>query len=359
MPSLSVDELNLNINGQAISGWTDIRLTRGIERCPSDFDIGLTELYPGELAKVIIAPGGPCTIQLGTDLVLTGYVDRFIPSFSSHQHSIHVMGRSKCCDLLDCSAEWPGGQISGSSALGIAQKLASVYGITVQSSVSDLPVIPQFNLMLGESAFEVIERITRYSAALAYDMPDGTLQLAQVGTVNASSGCVEGQNVQRASIEYAMDQRYSTYQAFLQAVDVFTDLGDAGNLAATAKDPNVPRHRNLFVVTEGASGDPYLFAQKRANWECVRRAGHSRMVRVTVDSWRDSSGALWAPNTLAPVRLPSLKLVSDTFLIGEVTYIRNQDQGTVAELLLMPPDAFRPEPIILQPMFGDVPVFAP
>ncbi|OOG61453.1 hypothetical protein B0E46_15870 [Rhodanobacter sp. B04] len=355
---MAADDLILTIAGQAISGWTDIRITRGIERCPSDFDIGLTELYPGELDKVIVAPGTPCTVQLGTDLVLTGYVDRFIPSFEAGQHSIHVMGRSKCSDLLDCSAQWPGGQISGASALGIAQQLANAYGITVQSSVSGLPIIPQFNLMLGESAFEVIERISRYSAVLAYDMPDGSLQLAQVGSVNAASGFTEGQNVQRASIEYAVDQRYSIYQAFLQAVDVFQDLGNTGNLAATSKDPNVPRYRNLYIITEGSSGDPYGFAVKRASWECARRAGHSLMVRVTVDSWRDSAGALWAPNTLAPVQLPSLKLAADNFLIGEVTYMRSNDQGTTAELVLMPPDAFKPEPIILQPMFGDVPVVA-
>lgn len=353
----SSDDLTLTINGQAISGWTNIRLTRGIERLPSDFDIGLTELYPGELSKVIVAPGAACTVKLGSDLVLTGYVDRFVPSFSSGQHSIRVMGRSKCCDLLDCSALWPGGQISGSSALGIAQKLAKPYGVTVQSSVSNLPVIPKFNLMLGEGAFEVIERISRYSAVLAYDMPDGSLQLAQVGTVIAASGFVEGQNVQRAEIEYAMDQRYSTCQAFLQAVDVFHDLGDSGNLAATSNDPNVPRFRNLYVITEASSGDPYGFALKRANWEVTRRAGHSRRVRVMADSWRDSAGTLWAPNTLAYLSLPTLKLVSDTFLIGEVIYMRDPDQGTTAELVLMPPDAFRPEPIVLQPVFGDVPAF--
>jgi prophage tail gpP-like protein len=356
---MSIDDLTLTIGGQAVSGWTDIRITRGIERCPSDFSIGLTELYPGQLAQVVIQPGLPCTVSLGSDLVITGYVDRFTPSFSADRHSITVVGRSKCCDLVDCSAEWAGGQISGSSALGIAQKLAAVYGITVQCSVSGLPIIPQFNLMLGETAFEVIERLSRYSALLAYDMPDGSLQLAQVGTSNAASGFTEGQNVQEASIDFSMDQRYSTYQAFLQAVDVLSDLGDAGNLAATSNDPNVSRHRTLYIVTEGSSGDPYGFALKRANWECVRRAGHSRSVRVRTDSWRDSSGALWAPNTLAPVKFPSLKLVSDEFLISEVTYSRTEDGGTVADLLLMPPDAFRPEPLILQPTFGDIPAVAP
>lgn len=349
----SPDDLTLTINGQAISGWTDIRITRGVERCPSDFEIGLTELYPGELAKVIIQPGLPCTVSLGADVVITGYVDRFVPGFSDGQHGIRVLGRSKCCDLVDCAAEWAGGQISGTTAFGIAQKLAGVYDITVRcgTSVNDMPMIPQFNLMLGESAFEVIERITRYSALLVYDLPTGDLMLSRVGATQAASGFVEGQNVQQASVEYAADQRYSSYVAFLQSVDMFHDVGDAGNLLTTVTDPNVQRHRELVIIAE-AGGTGLEITKLRANWEMARRAGRARIVRVRCDSWRDSAGALWAPNTLAPVQLPSLKLANETFVIGEVTFLRSEDTGTVADLVLMAPAAYKPEPILLQPMFG-------
>lgn len=355
---MATDDLILTIAGQAISGWTDIRITRGIERCPSDFHIGMTELYPGELARVIVAPGSPCTVHLGSDLVITGYVDRFIPSISEDQHSIQVIGRSKCADLVDCAAEWPGGQINGSSALGIAQKLAAVYGIDVTSKVANLPIIPQFNLMLGESAFEVIERISRYSALLAYDQPDGNLLLAQVSTDKAASGFFEGQNVQEASVEYSMDQRYSNYKAFIQSVDTFSDLGNTGNELSDVLDPNCTRHREMVLIAEAGGGGNSV-AQQRALWECARRAGRSKVVRVMCDSWRDSAGALWQPNTLAPVHLPSLKLQDDGMCISEVTYSRTADRGTVAELVLMPPDAFRPEPILLQPVFGDVPQLSP
>jgi prophage tail gpP-like protein len=348
------DEVTLTIGGQAISGWTDIRITQGIERLPSDFSVGLTERYPGELAQVITKPGAPCVVEVGQDVVITGYVDRFVPSLSAGQHSITVTGRSKCQDLVDCAAEWAGGQISGADAVGIAKKLAAVYGINVQCDVQGLPVIPQFNLMLGESAFEIIERISRYSALLAYDLPTGDLQLAQVGTVRAASGFVEGQNVEDASVEYSADQRYSSYQVFLQAVDVLTDLGDGGNLVYTINDPNVLRHRGLILIAEAGGGGTQI-SQQRALWEMARRAGHSRVVRVTCDSWRDAAGNLWRPNTVAPIKLPTLKLTANDFVIGQVTFQRNEGRGTTAELMLMSPDAFRPEPILLQPTFGDIP----
>lgn len=345
------DEVTLTIGGQEISGWTDVRITRGVERLPSDFSIGMTELYPGELARVTAVPGSACVVKVGGEELITGYVDRFVPSLTADSHSISVVGRSKCADLVDCAAEWPGGQISGADASGIAQKLADVYGIGVKCSVKDLPVIPQFNLMLGESAFEIIERISRYSALLAYDLPTGDLQLAQVGTERAASGFSEGQNVLAASVEYSADQRYSTYQVFLQSVDVFHDLGETGNLIFTIPDPNVARHRGLILIAE-AGGSGQDIATRRALWEMARRAGHSRVVRLTCDSWRDSAGKLWEPNTVAPISLPTLKITAPDFVIGEVSFQKSADRGTIAELTLMSPDAYRPEPILLQPVFG-------
>jgi prophage tail gpP-like protein len=155
-----------------------------------------------------------------------------------------------------------------------------------------------------------------------------------------------------------MDQRYSNYKAFLQSVDTFSDVGDGGNELSDVPDTNCPRHRELVMIAE-AGGGGIEVAKQRALWECARRAGRSRMVRVMVDSWRDSAGALWQPNTLAPVSLPTLKLKDDGMCISEVTYSRDQDRGTVAELVLMAPDAFKPEPILLQPTFGDVPALSP
>ena len=75
-------------------------------------------------------------------------------------------------------------------------------------------------------------------------------------------------------------------------------------------------------------------------------------LHITTDGWRDSSGALYAPNTLVPLNLPGMKVVDELWLIGEVTYIRDE-QGTSAELVIMPPEAFEPAPRFL-PALADV-----
>ena len=51
------DNLTLTVNSLSISGWESVHVTRGIEFCPSHFDIALSERFPGEADEVVVKPG--------------------------------------------------------------------------------------------------------------------------------------------------------------------------------------------------------------------------------------------------------------------------------------------------------------
>lgn len=346
-------ELALTVGGSSLAGWTNIRVTRRMEGCPNDFEVSVTDLYPGQMTEVSAKAGDPVVVTIGTDKVITGYIDRVTIGIEPDNHTIGISGRGKCQDLVDCSAEWAGGQISGSSVLGIAQKLAKPYGITVSATGSNGGGIPQFNLCLGETAYEIIERICRFAGLLAYEGTDGNLILSQAGTAAHSSGFAEGQNALSARMTYSMDQRFSEYDVYLQSMQVLGDLGGGGNLKAREFDKGVPRNRKRAIICESGGGGQNISIQ-RARWEAARRAGRSYALEVTADSWRDSAGKLWTPNQLAPILFPRLKLGLQNWLIGEVTYTLDEN-GTTATLSIMPPAAFLPEPILLQPTYADVP----
>ena len=345
-------------NSRLVSGWTSVRVTRGIERMTSDFEIALTERFPTAAADYIATPGDACTVFLGADAVITGYVDHISMEADASHHTVRISGRGKCCDFVDCSAEWVGNQISGASSLEIANQLAAPYGI--KASLTDDPanphdgVIPQFNFGYGETPFDILERICRYRALLLYEGTDGNLVLSIVGTARQAGGLVQGVNVQSAAVTLTMDQRFSQYFCYLLSMDTAQDIGDAGNLVAQSLDGFVPRHRRRDIICESGSVGLNL-AQPRADWENARRYGRSRQIRVTTDSWRDSAGALWTPNTLVSATLPAWKVAQSDWLISEVTFKQDEGSGTTADLLLMPPDAFAPEPIVFQPAFNDVP----
>jgi prophage tail gpP-like protein len=341
--------VSLVIKGQAFAGWQAVNVTRGVERCPSSFDLAVTERYPDQPSQIDIRPFDPCQVMIGGDLVLTGWVDRYAGDYSASAHSIRIQGRSLCEDIVDCAAVIEGAQISGASALALAQQLAAPYRVAVTSLAGDGPAIPQFNVTLGETPYEIIERVTRYAAMLAYDGTDGNLVLAQAGGGGTmASGFVQGANIQGASVVFSGDERFSKYIAVMMSTDKLSDLGTGGNLIGTVLDDTVPRFRQRVIASEQIPNGLSL-ALARANWEKARRIGRSQAVRVTCDSWRDSAGRLWTPNALAPISIPALKLTpAEPWVIGEVSYVIDDERGTVADLMLMPKSAFEPEPNVLQ-----------
>lgn len=318
---------------------------------PSDFDIEMTDLFPGDATLLSAQPGDSCVVMLDKEPVITGYVDAWMPTLRKDAHSIRVRGRSKSADLVDCSAEWQSGQISGTSALDVAQKLAKPYGITVSSDVSPGPTIPQFNMIIGDSGFDIVERVCRYSGLIFYDKADGSIVLSQAGKTKAASGFTQGANIELATYALDSSQEFSEYDVFGLSMAILSDAGVQFNLVATSKDPNVKRHRLKYSVCE-SGGAGLDIAQKRADWEAARRLGRSRKLTVTTDGWRDQAGTLWTPNTIVTVDIPTFKLSKVSLCVSEVSF-RRDGTGTHADLVLMPPSAFLPQPVILQPVLRD------
>ncbi|WP_429497015.1 phage baseplate assembly protein [Robbsia andropogonis] len=355
------DETFTKSNIRKISGWINLRATRGIERCPSDFEVSYTEPYPA-VADVQVQEGDWVQVQLGNDLILTGFVDRCQTSITSASHSLRITGRSKCQDLVDCGTS---GQVLNMPVDKIAEVLCNPFGIKVNVATGTNigGPINQFLVVAGETPYAALELVCRYRALLLYDQPDGSLMIAAGGSANttgplaigtrvAASGFTEGINVQEMSLTRAMDGRYSRYDAVYQGLDTFQDTGDGGNLVATVTDPTVPRYRYRVIISEQVTGGAVV-AEQRANWEMAYRMGRSYQVRLTTDSWRDSAGVLYEPNTLVDIDLPGLKLEKKRWLIAEVTYLRSA-RGTFAQLVIVPPQAFYQEPIVLNPVSPDV-----
>lgn len=343
------NDLTLTVDGKSFTGWTGVAVTLSIEQMPNAFVIEATERSPIVTDALGIKEGSRCTVSLGKDKVITGYVDTVAPYFQPGAHGVRLIGRGKCQDLVDCAAQWKGCQVSGSNALEIATKLAAPFGITAKALGDPGPVVPQFNISVGDTTTDVLELVTRHSGLLYYEDPDGNLVLAEVAPDDAASGFVEGQNVQSASVLKSLAQRYSSYTCSLLSIDTSGLFEDAAGLYYfETKDPFVGRHRPLVIVAEGV-GNTIEFAKKRALWEAARRAGRGRAVNVTVDSWRDGAGKLWTPNTLAPISLPTLALADARYCISTVTFKQDLEGGTTAEVTLMPRESFIPAPIVLQP----------
>lgn len=351
-PPGAQDVLALNIGNHNWVGWQRIAVTRSVDTVPASFDLQVTEHYP-TTADLVAKPGDPCQIKIGGDLVLTGYVDRYSAIVSAQEHTVRIIGRSKSEDLVDCSAiigtaGKPTTKVAGGTTLSIIQQLAAPYGVTVSSIAGPGIQIEPFYINLGETAWEVIDRLTRYSQLLAYDLPDGSIVLAQAGNEKMASGFSQGVNIEQAAVNYSMDERFSEYEGhFLSTLVYDGDTGDTST-GDPVRDPGVPRFRKHYVISEQMQPSGPI-AQARAVWEMNRRMGRSFAVTATADAWRDTAGALWAPNHQAAIDMPALKVdPGKPWTISQVTYTRDEN-GQHAIVVLMPKEAFLPEPVAYLP----------
>lgn len=340
------DDLTITASGGAISGWEEIEVTLRLESFPNSFEIAMSSPTGALLAKC----GDECTVKLGDDLVITGYVDQDFNSGDAGTHELRLVGRGKTQDLVDCSAEWPPGQLVQGTALDIATKLCQPYGITAKlgDGADAGPQVTPWALNYGDTAADIIQRVARNAGLLAYEDQNGQLILGVAGSATAASGIAYGDNVQSWSVQNSMNERYSEMVCCSLSMAAWGDL-PGSDFFDIEKDPNVPRHRRRDIVLENVAEDPQAFTIKKAKWEIARRAGRGDMVTAVLDSWRDKDGKLWMPNTLVDVDVPGIR-GDKTLCIGQVTFRKTNESGTTAEIVAMPKYAFLPEPLSLVPI---------
>ncbi|MBB2157193.1 phage tail protein [Gluconacetobacter diazotrophicus] len=337
------NEAALAVRGVKITGWTEVQIRCGVEIMPWSADLIATEWQPGRATEVTVNEGDACQILIGSDPVITGYVTTVNREMTPDSHTIHVAVASKSIDLVESAAEIATYQLNSMNALAIIRKLAATAGISVYPVNGAGNVdIQIFSIILSETAYEAIERVCRLANCLFYDRPDGNITLAPVGTRIVPSAFAQGRNVEAARVRASQAGRFASIQAIIQTplvltqpptssdyVDQFTAL--TRPVSAVAYDrgiTNTRPWRKMLLPIESGDDANYDYAKRRVQWESNRRYGRSQVIELTCDSWRDSSGALWSPNTVAQVSLPALKRDGIEWLIVELVF-RRDEGGTL------------------------------
>src|SRR5687767_12004813 len=95
--------VRLLVGGIEFGGWKSVAIQPGIERQVRDFDLTITNKWPGSTnIPRRVHPGDECELYIGYDKVLTGYVDATPISYDGTSNTVGVRGRSKTADLVDC-----------------------------------------------------------------------------------------------------------------------------------------------------------------------------------------------------------------------------------------------------------------
>lgn len=380
-------DVRLEVNGSEYGGWTDVRVTRGIEAIASSFDLSVSERWDNQSQPWPINEEDECVLSIDGETLITGYVDVRGMKIAPEAHTLSISGRSRAGALVDNSAVLKQWEFANVGVLEIVTKLAAEFNIAValQDGISDTAVSstarpatskgsrgggapssvgsagksssmkigkPNTKIAInpGESPFEVIDRICRTVGVLPVSDSFGGIVLTRAGGVKATTSLVEGVNIISGESTNSAAGRYRRYIVQGQSAgsdDLFGQAAAA--VQAEAADNNVRRtERVLLVRPDGVVS--IAFAKQRAAWEATVRAARSASASVVVQGWTQDDGTLWPFNAIAQVKSASLGL-NGLMLITEVTH-ETSDKGTTTQLKLTRPDAFIPEPVILKVSAG-------
>lgn len=336
---MSDEQVTLQIGSERHVGWQEVRIRLSLEQIADEFELTLTERWSEEGEVRPVTPSEACTLSIGDELVLTGYLDEVLPDYDAEQHTIVAGGRSKAADLVDCSGREQ--RLDGRTLLQIAQALAQPYGIDVVDTVGASKPFRAFVLEDGQPIAEAIERAAQIRGARVVSDAQGRLLIVHAVQREIRTALVLGENIRRASGVFSDRDRFNEYIVEGQTPGDNEWHGvQASGPRGTARDPRVRRPRTTLVVcdTPADSRD----CASRAELESRMRWAKGRGVTYTVSGWKHEQG-VWRPGDLVPVRDAYLGL-DEPLLVSAVQLIDGLD-GRRAELRVVPPAAFEPIPI--------------
>lgn len=310
-----MESVILTVDGKLWEGWTEMSVSRSLKAIAGEFDLSVTTRWSAAAPRVI-REGQPCTVRLGADTVLTGYIDDFIPSYDADNVEIRVMGRDKTGDLVDCSVVHSSGKWKGVRLEQVAADVCRPFGITVITETPTGEAFASVVLEQGETGFELLDRLAKQRGVLLTSDGAGNLIITRASSVRAGVSLVLGKNILAARGRFSWRERNSQY---------------------IIEDPEINRYRPRILVNEDSL--TVGGASIRGEWYKARMLGEARTTEITVAGWREQgdSGPLWQTNRLVDID-DSIQNLKTTWLISGVTWTDGA-QGRMTVLALVPPES--------------------
>lgn len=358
------DRLTLKVGGQIYGGWKAVSVRTGIEQLAGSFELAITERWPNQPRNWAIPPGELCQVEIGDDVIISGYVDAVAVSYDATSHEIKVTGRDRAGDLVDCSA--PSTAFSGLTFEAIARRLAAPFGVGVVDETTGgkkprvARKVPKQAVQNGETVFKTLEKLARTEGVLLVSDGRGGIIITRAGLGGDYDTVLEfGKNILRASSDHSHANLYSeiTVKAQIAAASAaqysVVEAHPKGTVrrapGAVVGNSRITRFRPLIIVAETQADARRC--QQRAEWEAGNREANARKVTITVQGWReDATGELWRHNRRVRVKCPWMR-IDEWWLIAAVTY-KLDEGGTTAELSLVSEKAFDQLPEIPDPKRG-------
>lgn len=346
--------MNVFIEGQEISGFKEISVSRDLDNFCGQFNITLTS---GLNKPFPVKRQAEIEIKTAGFPLLKGYVEKINVGYSQDSHDIMIQGRDITCDIIDTTTDGSFEFNPPTNLVSIIEEILAYHkieDILVENEVNNLKNFVTGDIIAGElgtSLFSVIESYCRLRQVLPITSEEGNIILLQTSSPENSGASISHligeagalNNVLSAGASYDDSDRYSEYNAYGQGnVSALSGASqnpaDVSSRKGNIADTKVRAGRQLNFQAERASSAKDL--ADRALWEANIRRARSAEYKPKVQ------GHLKGPG-LGPWKLHEVSQVVDEFadikaamLCKAVEFNFSESSGSTTSLVFVVKDAY-------------------
>jgi prophage tail gpP-like protein len=345
MPANPSEIATVVINGQNIKDWETVWVHLEFPSRWRSFRFGVSEFDPN--FAIQIKPGMVCQIMLAGIPVIAAYVIERQAYFDAERHGVMISGQSKVSDLTGTSVMKEGGQYTNQTLQQIASDVCKPFGINVTTRGSGQYMSLPFDnaqVMISESPYHFIERLSRMRACFLADDKDGNLVIDGGGDFASGPALVQGQNIKWARATFT-DMPLKDRNIVLGESTATDDKWGTDNnqSKATATNPNVQRYKPLKFIAPRSLGPQNMKQELRAaaQFETAWQDSTALRVEVGVQGWLAPGGGLWDIAQQVDVVSPMLP-IQEGLVTQQVTFTQSNEEGTMTVLELVNARAMNP-----------------
>jgi prophage tail gpP-like protein len=294
MPA-ETDRVEVIIGDLAQSTWSRYEIDSNLLTPADEWSVSLSQ--DDLQVPAAVRRGVTAQIRVGSDLVMTGYVDSRSQGVRKGSQSLELRGRDGAAQLLDCSA--PIFSAQELSLDDVVAKIVRPMGLTKIRIDADKSLTrDRVAIEPGETGWNALQRAAEANGLWPWFEPDGTLV---VGGPDYSTPVVDtlvmrrdgrGNNIVEASETESLHERFSEVTVLGQSHATAARSGQH-NIKATVRDTGVQVHRPRLVIDHEATSTDIAAARARKMISDARVRGYS--LTLVLKGHRTAEGVLWAP----------------------------------------------------------------
>lgn len=330
----SQNEVALLIDGVRFRGWSGLRLRRSLDTMDAleffaPFDSSSAEV------RDTFRPFSfkPLVLTVGGSALFTGTLVGVVPVVDATRKAVKVSGYSVPGVLEDCTApasRYPV-EFNKQALPAIARALAEPFGLAVSFTAPPGAAFERVALNPHQSVLSFLSDLARQRGFILSSTTDGALLFQRSAAASRPVASLR----QGASPVVSVTSQFHPQRYYSHVTGLAPELVGAAGSQYTVKNPHVSGAVRPLVFTspDVQGGDIETAVAAKA----ARMFGNMASYKIQVDTWRDSAGALWAPNTTVSLEAPDAMVYGPyDFLVRSVDFHRDSGGETAALDVVMP-----------------------